>query len=648
MKPMEAVNRPHELYVYEDNDAEQNNAVDNVESVKSISSANYSVIPYPVESPVLKAGVPTLVNNPWTAFPNTNATTLKWNSDGTTDYSKSQGNNVLTSVDLSNKNNELGTMAISSTPVPNLNFKDGVNYAKPTISDSNQQFALTNLFYWNNIVHDMTYQYGFTEAAGNFQLNNLSRGGQDSDDVFADAQDGFSMDNSNFSTPPDGLHPRMQMFLWSRPAYWVTLVGNSPQSIADTILAKTSVISNIAEKADITSNVVYYNNSTSGHNGCVTPSNASQLNGKIALIDRGTCNFNVKVENAQAAGATAVIVGDTLPANRSTLIEMVYQTRNDGSYVFDQKVTIPSIFIVRTDADNFRNLLNTNQAVNVTLSSINIDGSLDNAVIAHEYTHGISNRLTGGASNVNCLTNIEQGGEGISDYDALMLTTNWKTALLTDGATKPRTIGNYVIGLDSTGPGIRTYPYSTEISINPWMYDSLATLPSAEPHLVGEIWCTMLWEMTWSIIQQVGSINTNFANADGTGGNSIAMNIFMEGLKLQPCNPTFIDARNAILRADTLLYGGAYSPAIWKAFAKRALGYSAKQGNPNILTDDVGAHDVPSVLAAIFGNFTAEKQGNTALLKWSTAQESNTSKFIVERTTDGKNLYFNRRSKSSR
>jgi hypothetical protein len=632
------VNHPHQLYVYEDNDAEQSVAPDKVDDIKSISSANYSVIPYPVESPVLKAGVPTLVSNPWTAFPNTNATTLKWNSDGTTDYATSKGNNVLTSTDLQNKNNESGTMAQSSTPVPNLNFRDTVNYSEPTISDSNQQFALTNLFYWNNIVHDMSYQYGFDELSGNFQVNNLLRGGLGNDNVFADAQDGYSMDNSNFATPPDGSNPRMQMFLWSRPYYWPTLTGNSPQSFSGYIPAWSSVLSNLAEKPDITNNVVYYNNSTSGHNGCVAASNASQLNGKIAFVDRGTCNFSVKVENAQAAGAIAVIVGDTVPSIHSSLVQMVYKTRTDGSFIFDQNIKIPSVFIPTSNANTLRTLLNTNQTVNVTLSSINIDGSLDNAIIAHEYTHGISNRLTGGPSNVNCLNNIEQGGEGMSDFDALMLTTNWKTALLTDGS-KPRTIGNYVFGLDSAGPGIRTYPYSTDMSINPWTYDSLTTLASAEPHLIGEIWCEMLWEMNWSIIQQVGSINTNFANASGTGGNSIAMHLFIEGLKLQPCSPTFLEGRNAILQADTLLYGGTYSPAIWKAFAKRGLGYSADQGNPNVLKDNKSAYDLPpNVLAAIFGNFTAQKQGNTALLKWSTAQESNTSRFIVERTTDARNF----------
>jgi len=32
--------------------------------------------------------------------------------------------------------------------------------------------AVTNLFYWNNIMHDVMYGYGFDEMSGNFQVNN--------------------------------------------------------------------------------------------------------------------------------------------------------------------------------------------------------------------------------------------------------------------------------------------------------------------------------------------------------------------------------------------------------------------------------------------------------------------------------------------
>ena len=80
---------------------------------------------------------------------------------------------------------------------------------------ASQAAAITNLFYWNNVIHDIQYQYGFDEAGGNFQENNFGRGGVGSDSVNADAQDTSfpSPCNANFGTPADGGNPRMQMFL---------------------------------------------------------------------------------------------------------------------------------------------------------------------------------------------------------------------------------------------------------------------------------------------------------------------------------------------------------------------------------------------------------------------------------------------------
>src|SRR5262249_38272357 len=75
--------------------------------------------------------------------------------------------------------------------------------------------AVTNLFYFNNIMHDFTYRLGFTEAAGNFQVNNFGRGGGGHDSVRAQAQEGSGTNNANFATPPDGQRPRMQMFLFT-------------------------------------------------------------------------------------------------------------------------------------------------------------------------------------------------------------------------------------------------------------------------------------------------------------------------------------------------------------------------------------------------------------------------------------------------
>ena len=81
--------------------------------------------------------------------------------------------------------------------------------------------SVANLFYWNNLVHDIQYQYGFDEIAGNFQVDTFGKGGLGGDDVRAEAQDGGGACNANFLTPPDGERPRMQMYTceFSDPAH---------------------------------------------------------------------------------------------------------------------------------------------------------------------------------------------------------------------------------------------------------------------------------------------------------------------------------------------------------------------------------------------------------------------------------------------
>jgi Zn-dependent metalloprotease len=87
-----------------------------------------------------------------------------------------------------------------------------------TVDPRTQQAAVvTNLFYYNNIMHDFSYRLGFTETARNFQVNNFGRGGSGNDSVRAEAQDGSGTNNANFATPPDGSRPRMQQYLFTAP-----------------------------------------------------------------------------------------------------------------------------------------------------------------------------------------------------------------------------------------------------------------------------------------------------------------------------------------------------------------------------------------------------------------------------------------------
>lgn len=550
----------------------------------TVNSATYRVIPYPEESMSTPGVVPTLTTNPWTlAGAGNNATSLNWHNDGTTEYNITRGNNVWAKEDTAG-NNGNGASAISSTPLPNLTFDFALNSAIAPDSPTNLNLGITNLFYWNNIIHDLSYQYGFDEPSGNFQNNNLGRGGIGNDFVLTDAQDGSGRNNANFSTPTDGNSPRMQMFLWDGYPYGKLKI-NSPAQYAGTVTSiegAFSTANQIRDVGPVTGDLALYKDNATGtiNLGCAAAANPTELNGKIAILYRGSCNFVTKVKNAQNAGSIGVIVVDSVPNEIITM---------GGT---DNTITIPAVMIMLGDGNTIVAAMAT-QTFNATFkAAIDLDGDLDNGIIAHEYTHGISNRLTGGPTQVTCLQNNEQMGEGWSDYVALMAITDWSKAAVSDG-TKPRSIGTYVLSESSTGGGIRRYPYTTDMSINPYTYGNVAS-SGGEPHAIGEIWTTVLWDMTWNIIQQSGVINQNLFNANGTGGNSDAMKLVFLGMKLQPCSPGFLDGRDAILKADDILFGGKYHCAIWDAFARRGMGVNASEGSAMSATDQIENFDVPS------------------------------------------------------
>ena len=75
----------------------------------------------------------------------------------------------------------------SSLPVGDTDGGPGLDFDFPAdLNEHAQNYrdaAVTNLFYWNNTIHDVMYGYGFDEAAGNFQTNNYGRGGTSGDYV---------------------------------------------------------------------------------------------------------------------------------------------------------------------------------------------------------------------------------------------------------------------------------------------------------------------------------------------------------------------------------------------------------------------------------------------------------------------------------
>src|SRR6185312_16073746 len=87
-----------------------------------------------------------------------------------------------------------------------------------------------------------------------------------------------------------------------------------------------------------------------------------------------------------------------------------------------------------------------------------------------------------------------------------------------------------------------------------------------EVHGDGEIWAETLWQLRQAI---------------GPQSYQVTENIVTRGLELTPPEPTFLDARNAILEADQVLYGGAHVATLWSVFAQRGMGYAAYTSGPN-------------------------------------------------------------------
>ncbi|MBK8192518.1 MAG: T9SS-dependent M36 family metallopeptidase [Lewinellaceae bacterium] len=531
----------------------------------SASAGAYNVFALPLEAP--NFGPRSLVTNPELAL----ASPFGWHdTDGAAgaEYTFTRGNNVYAYEDQDDDDQP----GYSPDGGAGLQFDFPLDLGQNP--EFNQDAAITNLFYVNNMIHDILYRHGFTEAAGNFQENNYGNDGEGNDYVRAEALDGGGTNNANFSTPDDGFSGRMQMFLWLSGAPSILTVHVPADIAADYDAVEASFGPGLS--APITSDLVLYEDANAPATDACDPAlNAFDIEGKIVVVDRGNCPFVDKAQLAEDAGALAVIVINNTGGAPFSM---------GGNGLF----SIPAVMISQADGNLIKAKLNNGQTVNATLGSAGAagadrDGSLDNGIVIHEYGHGVSNRMTGGPSNSNCLFNGEQGGEGWSDWLGLILTIEPG-----DAGADARGIGTFAIN-DTSGNGIRRFPYSTDMSINGQTYGDLSL--SSEVHNIGEIWSQALWDMTWKLIDQEG-FDPDWYNGDG--GNNTALRLVLEGMRLQPCGPGFLDARDAILAADEMLYASAHRCLIWEAFAGRGMGLNASQGSANQAGDETEDFTLPT------------------------------------------------------
>ncbi len=558
-----------------------------------VDGSQYNVFPIPTESP--NHGPIQLISEP----ANLTASPYGWHDiDGVlgAEFTITRGNNVYAQED-SDGNDGFG-YAPDGGAILNFNFV--FNEDQQPIGY--QDVAITNLFYMNNIMHDVWYQYGFDEVSGNFQQNNYGNGGAGNDFVIADAQDGSGLNNANFGTPPDGSNGGMQMYLWSASGIGTPLsINNGPLAGDYTAsIPATGTDNNITgpSSTPVTANLVLVNDSSGAPTeGCNALTNGANVSGKIAVIKRGNCPFVQKIQNAQDAGAIGVImVNHNNPTNDPAYTEYVNMA-GLSTPVF----TIPSVFVNNTDGELLIAALLNGDVLNGTIvesGPFQKDGDLDNGIVAHEYGHGISTRLAGGASNSNCLNNAEQMGEGWSDWFALMLTMK-----ATDLPETARGIATYSVSQPTTGGGIRPFPYSTDTIINPLTYaDTNDDTNISQPHGIGTVWATILWDLTWKYVEKYG-FDSDIYN--GTGGNNKIMQLVLDGLKLQTCNAGFVRGRAGLLAADMALTGGEDQCMIWEVFAARGVGLNASQGTAQSRLDQVEDFTMPPDTNPTLANCTS-------------------------------------------
>jgi len=471
------------------------------------------------------------------------------------DATMTSGNNATAYVDtLPPQGLTDGDYMADVTSANTFDYKyDGT---EPEYSVNNRKAAIVNLFYMNNYLHDDYYDHGFDEVSGNAQLSNYGRGGEENDALNVEIQDNSGFNNANMSTPADGRAPRMQMYLYDSSIN-VRDYGVNLTSHTDIGFLSTTTVSNFGPKnfAEVSGKLVRIEDGTDPINdGCEEAVNADALAGNIAIIDRGACAFVDKVRNAQAAGATAVIIANNRDGD--AIISM-------GGTAPD--VTIPNISISQNEgATVYAAMADGDVEVSLFKNQPVFKGSAwDNGTVAHEWGHYISNRLVGNSAG---LAN-QQGrsmGEGWGDFHALLLLAEEKDNLVagnemySGGYSDSTYTGSFVTG-------IRPYPYSTNTAINPSMFADIGLYPGLV-HSPGSIWGNMLWE---SFIGLVNDERHTFAEA-----KSLMKDYLVAGYKMTPMAPTYTEARDAILAA-AYANDMADHKVILAAFAKRGLGLGA-------------------------------------------------------------------------
>lgn len=509
------------------------------------------------------------------------------------------GNNVQAYTDWAVNDGYDSTDIRADTTDGTYNFT--FNAAAEPSTTANAKAGIVQLFYTLNYLHDWFYIAGFNEASGNAQLLNFGKGGQQGDPIKAEAQDYGGMNGASMTPGADGTSPKLEMYRWSNTvsAASITAAGVGVGLFA---LTPTPAKVGYAEFGPTTFNVsarsIVY---TEPKDACTEIQNKLALGwggvGQIAFIDRGGgCTFANKVANAAAAGAAAAIIANV---GGSSSPDVPPQMIFDAAFPI---ITIPSLSLNMSDGDSFRTRLSppppalpTATSGSMTRTSLpNLDSSIDSQLIAHEFGHLLTHRLVGDGSGLTTLQ-AQSLDEGWADFVSMIATVD-----STDDFDGVYSVGVYAPSAASPARnyfGMRRYPYSTDKMKNPLTFKHLAdnvalpdtntvpnnpniTTPNSEIHNAGEIWAAMLWDGYAGMLTSAASQGATFKQM-----RDRMKKYLVESLKIVPEDPTFLEARAALLLTIAENQKSADYEIFRDAFAQRGAGTFAEGPDRNSITN---------------------------------------------------------------
>lgn len=168
------------------------------------------------------------------------------------------------------------------------------------------------------------------------------------------------------------------------------LTVTAPPSLAGLVAIGSAAFGPPLSSPGVTGSVVQATDGVGATNdGCEPLTNGAAVAGNIAIIDRGTCTFVVKVKNAQDAGAIGVIIADNAPGSPPA-----------GLGGVDPTITIPSGRVTQGDGN----------AIKAALPGVTVTLGVNMAVLAGADENGKALLFA---------PNPVQGGSSISHWDPI-------------------------------------------------------------------------------------------------------------------------------------------------------------------------------------------------------------------------------------